>query len=121
MTTDQGHDGLRQYAQDLTKEWEQVRFAFDEIREAGDQVVLLAHFHARGRAAEAELTFVSAWSERCGREKIVEARMYSDPAEALKPPGCRGRGLETQPHRDSSPKRATPLSRTPLAGSDLAE
>jgi ketosteroid isomerase-like protein len=85
-----GHDGLRQFAHDLTLEWRQVRFALNEIRDVGDQVVVLARFHARGRASGADLDVPIGVVGRVREGKITEARMFSDPDEALKAAGLQG-------------------------------
>jgi ketosteroid isomerase-like protein len=79
-----GHDGLRQFEQDLTEDWERVRFALNEVREVGDQVVLLARFHGRGRASGAEVDIPIGVVARVREGKVAEARMFSDPDEALK-------------------------------------
>lgn len=85
-----GHDGLRQFADDLTEDWKEVRFTVDEIRASGDQVVLLAHFHARGRASGAELDVPIGVVGTVREGKIAEARMYSDRDEALEAAGLSG-------------------------------
>ena len=82
-----GHDGLRQFADDLTEEWEHVRFVLSEARDAGNQVVALAQIEARGRASGAELHIPIGVVATMRAGKIVEARMYSDPAEAFEAAG----------------------------------
>ncbi len=84
-----GHDGLRQFEQDLTQDWEQVRFALNEVREVGDQVVVLARFHGRGRASGAEVDIPIGVVGRVREGKIAEARMFSNPDEALEAAGLR--------------------------------
>jgi ketosteroid isomerase-like protein len=82
-----GHDGLRRFADGLTEEWTQVRFAPGEIRDVGDKVVLLSRFQARGRASGAELDFPIGVVGEVRDGKVTEARMFSDPADALEAAG----------------------------------
>ena len=82
-----GHDGLRQFERDMTQDWEQVRFALDEVREVGDQVVVFARFHGRGRASGATVDIPIGVVGKVREGKIAEARMFSDPDEALEAAG----------------------------------
>lgn len=82
-----GHDGLRQFEQDLAQDWEQVRFALTDVREAGGHVVVLARFHGRGRASGAEIDIPIGVVGTVREGKIAEARMFSDPDEALETAG----------------------------------
>ena len=52
-----GREGLRNFMTELDEDWDYARFEVDEIRDAGDQVVALAHFRARGRASRVELHY----------------------------------------------------------------
>ncbi len=82
-----GHDGLRRFIDDLTEEWAEVRFALDEIRDLGDDVVLLSRFQARGRASGAELDVPIGVVGKVRQGRITESRMYSDPDAALEAAG----------------------------------
>jgi ketosteroid isomerase-like protein len=82
-----GHDGLRQFIDDLTLDWEQVRFEVSEIRDAGDNVLVLIRFQGRGRASGADLDVPVGIVGKVREGKITEARMYSDPDEALEAVG----------------------------------
>ena len=82
-----GHDGLRQFMRDLTDEWESVRFGLSDIRDAGDQLVGLLRFKARGRSSHAELDFPIGVVAIVREGKLFKVRMYSDPAEALEAVG----------------------------------
>jgi ketosteroid isomerase-like protein len=55
-----GHEGLRRFMTELDEVWDHVRFEVDEICDAGEQVVALAHVRARGRRA------ASSFSTRLG-------------------------------------------------------
>jgi ketosteroid isomerase-like protein len=82
-----GHDGLRQFMRDLTEEWESVRFGLTDIRDAGDQLVGLLRFKARGRSSQAELDLPIGVVASMREGKILKVRMYSDPADALEAAG----------------------------------
>ena len=82
-----GHDGLRQFMDDLTEEWEQVRFEVGQIRDVGSKVLVLIRFQARGRASGAELDVPIGIVGKVRQGKITQSRMFSDPDEALEAVG----------------------------------
>jgi ketosteroid isomerase-like protein len=82
-----GHDGLRHFIDDLTLDWERVRFEVSEIRDAGDNALVLIRFQGRGRASGADLDVPVGIVGKVREGKITEARMYSDPDEALEAVG----------------------------------
>ncbi len=84
-----GHDGLRQFMDDLTEEWEQVRFEVGQIRDVGNKVLVLIRFQARGRASGAELDVPIGIVGKVRHGKITRSRMFSDPDEALEAAGLR--------------------------------
>jgi ketosteroid isomerase-like protein len=73
----------------MTKEWEEVRFEIDETRAAGDQVVGIGRFRARGRANGVDLNVPRGVFTRVRRSKIVYTRFFSEPADALEAAGLR--------------------------------
>jgi ketosteroid isomerase-like protein len=82
-----GHDGLRQFMDDLAQDWEQVRFEVSEIREVGDKVLVLIRFQGRGRASGANLDIPIGIVGKVQQGKVTQARMFSDPDEALEAVG----------------------------------
>src|SRR3954454_9712770 len=50
-----GHEGLERFLAEMTEEWEGVRFEIAETRDAGEQVVGIGRFRARGRASGVDL------------------------------------------------------------------
>ncbi len=84
-----GHDGLERFLAEMTKEWEEVRFEIDETRDAGEQVVGIGRFQARGRASGVELNVPLGVFTRVRRGKIAYTRFFSEPAEALEAAGLR--------------------------------
>jgi uncharacterized protein len=82
-----GPEGIRQFARDAEEEWEFVRVIPEEIRDLGDEVLVLGRFDARGRASGMDLSFPVAWIVRLRDGKVLYVRTYSDPAEALEAVG----------------------------------
>jgi len=82
-----GHDGIRRFIAEIEEDWQEVRFEIDELRELEDRNVGSGRLKARGRASGVELDVPLGWFGRLRNEKIVFARFYSDPAEALRAAG----------------------------------
>jgi ketosteroid isomerase-like protein len=82
-----GHDGLARFFAELDRDFEEVGFEIDEIRDAGDQVVGVGRFLARGRASGVDLNVPLGVLLKMRRGKIVYTRFYSEPAEALEAAG----------------------------------
>ena len=73
-----GAEGMRQFARDAAEEWEYLRIAPDDFREAGAQVLMLGSYHARGRASGVDVEFPAAWVARLRDGRIEYLRSYSD-------------------------------------------
>ena len=82
-----GRAGLREFWVAWDHDWEWARFLVDEILDAGDQVVALAHFNALGKVSGVELDYPIGIVLRIQRGLVVYARFYSDAAEALEAAG----------------------------------
>jgi ketosteroid isomerase-like protein len=82
-----GHDGLERFITGLTDEWADVRFEIDETRAAGDRVVGIGRFQARGRASGVQIDVPLGVLTRVRRGKVVYTRLFSEPAEALETSG----------------------------------
>ena len=82
-----GHGGLERFLDEMAEDFEDVRFEIDEAREAGEQVVGIGRFRARGRASGVDLNVPLGVVQSVQRGKIVYIRFYSEPAEALKAAG----------------------------------
>ena len=78
-----GHEGLERFLAEMTEDWEEVRFEIEETRDAGEQVVGIGRFRARGRASGVDLDVPLGVFTRVRRGKIVYTRLFSEPAEAL--------------------------------------
>ena len=82
-----GHDGLTRFLAEMTQDFEEVRFEIDETRDAGEQVVGIGRFRARGRASGVDLNVPLGVLTRIQRGKIVYTRLFSEPADALEAAG----------------------------------
>lgn len=78
-----GHAGFRHYLDDLAETWREIQGCIDELRSAGDKVVLFARMRFVGRASEVEMTqpITGVFTFRGG--KIATARYYVERREAL--------------------------------------
>jgi ketosteroid isomerase-like protein len=80
-----GHDGIRQYFDDVATAWEEWRVEVDGVAEAPDgRVAIVMTMHARGR--ESGVVFSErtghVWTLRDG--KLLRNQPYRDPDEALR-------------------------------------
>lgn len=82
-----GHEGLRKFLKEWDEDWEYARFEVDEIRDAGEQVVALAHFQALGRGSGVELHYPIGIVLTVRERLVVYARFYSDAGDALEAAG----------------------------------
>jgi ketosteroid isomerase-like protein len=84
-----GHDGMERFLSEVAEDWEDVRFEIDETRDAGEQIVGIGRFRARGRASGVDLNVPLGVVTRVRRGKIVYTRLFSEPADALEAAGLR--------------------------------
>jgi ketosteroid isomerase-like protein len=82
-----GHEGLERFLAEMTEDFEEVRFEIEETRDAGEQVVGIGRFRARGRASGVDLNVPLGVFTRMRRGKIVYTRLFSEPADALEAAG----------------------------------
>jgi ketosteroid isomerase-like protein len=75
------------FVAELTEDFEEVRFEIEETRDAGEQVVGIGRFRARGRASGVDLNVPLGVFTRVRRGKIVYTRFFSEPADALEAAG----------------------------------
>ena len=80
-------EGIRQMAQDTAAEYEFIRVMPDEFRLAGEEVLMLGHFDARGRASGIDLRFPVAWIARFRLGKLTYLRAYLNIDEAVEAAG----------------------------------
>jgi ketosteroid isomerase-like protein len=82
-----GRAGLREFWTAWDNDWEWARFLVDEVLDAGDQVVALAHFNALGKVSGVELDYPIGIVLAIRDGLVVYARFYSDATEALEAAG----------------------------------
>jgi ketosteroid isomerase-like protein len=82
-----GHDGVRQWFDDVYGPWEAVHIAAEGFIQSGDWTVAHLHCVLRGEASgvELELPITAVHQFRSGR--IARDRLYLDRAEALEAVG----------------------------------
>ena len=81
-----GHQGFQDFWRDFRETWEILNIELNEARDAGQQVVMLLTFHARGRdSLEVRRQFGNVWTLRDGLAVRCEA--YGDWSEALEAAG----------------------------------
>lgn len=85
--TYEGHEGFRQWVADVLEAWENLSSVNNEYIDAGDNVIVVAHFRGRGRASgvEVEMDFYNVLSFR--DDQIVHRRLYTDRESALEAAG----------------------------------
>jgi ketosteroid isomerase-like protein len=85
-----GHDGLRRFFGEWHEAWESIDYSFDELVDAGDQVVSVVTRRARGRASGADVQWPLAlvWTLRDGR--VIRLAWFPTRADALEAAGLPG-------------------------------
>jgi uncharacterized protein len=83
-----GKDAVRSFFETFTEDWSEISIRPDRLVDAGDDVVALVEFVARGRdGIEASMQFVHVWTVREGQ--IVRFRGFATFEEALEAVGVR--------------------------------
>jgi ketosteroid isomerase-like protein len=82
-----GHDGLERFMAEMREQWDEVRFESEESRHAGEQVVTIGRFRARGQASGIDINVPLGVLTRVRWGKIVYMRFFSEPAKALEAAG----------------------------------
>jgi ketosteroid isomerase-like protein len=82
-----GHKGLRSIFGDWHETYGKIDYDYDELIDAGEQVISVVTRHARGRAsgAEVEQPFALVWTVRDG--KVAEVVWFLSRDEALEAAG----------------------------------
>jgi len=83
-----GHDGVRQWVDDITEDWEHFEPCLVEFHDLGDRVLIFGHWHARGRASGVEFENQPAsWPYEIKGGKVLRMRTCTDRAEAVEAAG----------------------------------
>ena len=82
-----GHDGLRSLFREFADTWGEIEYSYEELIDAGEQVVAVVTRHARGRASgvAVERPFTLVWTVRAG--KVVRVVWFLTREEALEAAG----------------------------------
>jgi ketosteroid isomerase-like protein len=85
MTPYNGHDGIRQYFDDVSSVWHRLEVQPREFRSKNEHVVALGKVDGEreGERVDTEV----AWAWRLRRGKIVWGRVYQAPDEAFRDAG----------------------------------
>jgi uncharacterized protein len=79
-----GHDGVCEWIEHLSTDWELFETHQEQFREIGDRVLILGHWRARARASGVELEGQPAsWLVDIRDGKIVRLQTFTDRQEAL--------------------------------------
>jgi ketosteroid isomerase-like protein len=86
-----GHDGVRQWIEDMRRDWEVFETRPEEFRDLGDdRVLILGTWRARGRGSGVELdTQQAAWLVHCNGDKVIRMQTFTDRERALEAAGLR--------------------------------
>ena len=84
-----GIDGAMQFIADWTESWEAWELELDELRDAGDRVVMILRQRGRSKATglPVEMRFAQVWMFRDGKQ--IRMEMYASADEALEAVGLR--------------------------------
>jgi len=84
-----GLDAMRAYMQDWLDDFDELSLEFEELIDAGEQVVAVQRLSGRGKASgiETKIRFAVVYTIRNG--KIVRGREYWERAQALEAVGLR--------------------------------
>jgi ketosteroid isomerase-like protein len=78
-----GHEGIRRYIEDIADALEFIYADVDDAISAGDLVLLVGHFHYRGKASGVETKSPGGFVVRFRDDRVVYMRAFRDPERAL--------------------------------------
>src|SRR5215212_1944249 len=86
-----GHEGVRGFLEQFADPWEELWVEPETLTDLGTRVLVLLHFHARGRdGIEVALPLGQVWTFENGRAVRMDA--YSDHRKALEAVGLSEQG-----------------------------
>jgi ketosteroid isomerase-like protein len=90
-----GLDDMGRTVKDWLQPWEQATNVAERFIDAGDQVVVISEWRARGKASGVftKWRYGAVWTLRDG--KVISIVSYTDPAEALEAVGLSEQGART--------------------------
>lgn len=78
-----GHNGVRRFFSDVNKLWDEFRLEIEELHAAGDDMVVIGWWSARGKGSTVPIRERGGWVWRMRAGKAVRMRFYLNPLEAL--------------------------------------
>jgi ketosteroid isomerase-like protein len=111
-----GHQGIREYFDDVRAAWDEWRVDVHDVAAASDgRVAIVMTMHARGRESGAALSELAGhvWALRDGR--LLRNELYREPEEALRSVGASLSG-RSRASRLGSRRGSRPDARAPEAG-----
>jgi ketosteroid isomerase-like protein len=82
-TVARGHEGIREFFRDTDEAFSEFQVEYSEIRDLGDRIVAVGRLRARGKESGATVESRGGWVFEFMNGKVVRAREYLDPKEAL--------------------------------------
>jgi ketosteroid isomerase-like protein len=78
-----GHEGFRRFLDDMKQDWEEFHTHLEEVRDLGDdRVLVIGRFSARGMSG-VQLDSPAVWKCEVREGKIARLRFYTDEEAAL--------------------------------------
>jgi len=87
QTVYRGHDGWVEFWHTFRDAWESITISAERIEDLGEQVLVLATFHAIGSESAIEVTRETGWLITVGDGLIVQNRSFASWAEVLEAAG----------------------------------
>lgn len=78
-----GHDGIRRYIEDIADALEFIYAGVDDDVSVGELVLLVGHFHYRGKASGVDTKSPGGFVLRFRNGRVVYMRAFRDPERAL--------------------------------------
>jgi ketosteroid isomerase-like protein len=90
-TTYHGHEGVRQWIDDVKRDWAAFEARPEDFRDVGnDRVLVLGAWRARGRRGEVVLDLAqAAWLLQISEGKIIRMQTFTEREKALEAAGLR--------------------------------
>ena len=82
-----GHEGLKSFFREWHEAWGNIKYDYEELIDAGDQVVSVVTRHARGRASGVEVERPAALVWTLGEGKVLRLVWFLTREEALEAAG----------------------------------
>jgi ketosteroid isomerase-like protein len=80
-----GHDGVRQWVEDLAADWDYFETFQDDFRQMGDRLLVFGRWRARARTSGVELDGEQAtWMMDVANGKVTRLQTFTDREEALR-------------------------------------